>query len=59
MKHLNKIRVWPKGIWGWVLTWRVVIKRIIESNYFENFMILAVLANTIMLGMDRYNIPTE
>ena len=34
-------------------------KYIVESQFFGNFIMICIVANTIILGMDRYNIPKE
>jgi hypothetical protein len=57
--RLNEIRVWPKGFYGYVKRWRVLLKNIMKSNWVENFLILAVAFNTIILSIDHYGIDAN
>jgi hypothetical protein len=53
---LNYIRIWPKGIQRYLKQVRFSIKEIVNSAFFENFMIFSVVVNTVGLGMDRFDI---
>eukprot|EP00347_Sterkiella_histriomuscorum_P003601 403363663 len=59
ISQLNSIRVWPRGFHGTFKKFRVFLKKIVLSNIFENFMLLSVLINTIVLSADRYNISQD
>lgn len=56
--QLNSIRVYPHGLhrsmWK---RFRMVLKNVSKSGFFENFMTLCVTINTITLSLDRYDIP--
>ena len=54
---INKIRVWPHGFFGTLKRMRDKVRKLVKSSFFDNFMIFCVLVNTIILGIDRYNIP--
>jgi len=56
LDSLNKIRVWPKGIHGYVKRARVSLKHFMKSTFIENFMTFCVFANTIVLSIDHYGI---
>ena len=56
MERLNRIRVYPKGVYGWVKRVRTTIKSVVRAGLFENFMTLAVTVNTITLAMDHHGI---
>lgn len=57
MDHFNKIRVWPYGFYGNCKRVRNVVRGFVKSSFFDNLMIFCVLVNTVILGMERYNIP--
>ncbi|CDW83739.1 cation channel family protein [Stylonychia lemnae] len=59
LESLNKIRVWPKGISGYVKRARVLLKHFMKSSFIENFMTLCVFANTIVLSIDHYGIKQD
>lgn len=56
---LSDIRVWPYKLHGLYKKCRNFIKTIVKHALFDNFMTLAVTANTVTLALDRYNIPKE
>ena len=56
MKSLNAVRVWPHGIHGYIKRGRILIRRVVKSNIYENFFILCVVVNTVILTMDHYGI---
>ena len=51
---LTGVRIWQKGIKGIYRKSRYVIKTILESQLIDAFLILGVLANTVILAMIRY-----
>ena len=53
LTSLNSIRVWPKGIHGYVKRARTTLKKIVRSSLFENSMTLCVTLNTVTLAIDR------
>ncbi|CDW88937.1 cation channel family protein [Stylonychia lemnae] len=55
---LNGIRVWPQA-WGFLKQFKNSIKTMVKSPIFENFMLLCVLINTVILAFDRYDIDPE
>ena len=59
LNALNDIRVWPQGIYGYVKRFRVLLKNIMKSSWVENFLILAVALNTIILSLDHYGISAK
>ena len=59
LDKLNEIRVWPKGIHGYIKRWRVLLKRIMRHAVIENLMTFLVFFNTIILAMDHYGIDAK
>lgn len=55
VKLLNQIRVWPM-YYSFIKKLKNGIKNLIKSIFFENFMTICVLINTIILSLDRHNI---
>ena len=53
---MNKMRVWPKGIYNTIKKIRCLMKGFIRLTIFENFLTLCVLFNTIVMAMDSYDI---
>ena len=53
--HINAVRVWPSGIIGWLKKIRVLLRMIVKHNLFGSAMTLAVLLNTMVMGMERYD----
>lgn len=53
------MRVWPKGIAGPLKKARVLLKMIVKSDLFNNSMTLCVLLNTVIMGMEKYNLDQE
>lgn len=51
--------MWPKGIKRYYKQFRTFLKKIVNSSLFENFMILSVVVNTVVLGMDRFDIDKK
>jgi len=59
LDKINKLRVWPKGFYNLVKKFRAILKAIIRFNLFDNFLTLCVLMNTIVMGMDSYDIDEK
>ena len=59
IRHLNDVRVWPKGIMGYVKKFRCVLKGLTSHSLFENTMTICVLLNTIAMAMDRYGLNQD
>jgi hypothetical protein len=57
IKKLNAIRIWPYGIMGILVRARVFLKRIMQHPLIENSMTFLVFFNTIVLALERYNLP--
>lgn len=49
------MRVWPKGVQNLVKKARVALKMIVKHKMFDSAMTFAVLLNTIVMGMEKYN----
>jgi len=56
VQKLNSIRVWPRGKYGYLKRGRALLRMLVKSAIFDNFMTFCVLVNTITLGLDRYDI---
>ena len=56
LTKMNKLRVWPKGIYNAIKKIRCAMKVFIRNSLFENFLTLCVLMNTIVMAMDAYDI---
>ena len=60
VEHLNSIRVWPvNGIYGIWKRIRAVLRILVRSWFFDNFLTFAVLLNTITLSINHYGIKPE
>ena len=57
--YLNKTRIWPKFAFGYVKKLRCLLKMFVKTSLFENFMTFCVLANTIVMAMDKYGQDKE
>lgn len=57
--HLNMIRIWPNGVFGYYKRWRYYLRKLVKSAFYEAFMTFAVLLNTVVLAMDHYGISKE
>ena len=57
LTKINAVRVWPKGAEGYFKKVRVLIRMVVKHNLFGNLMTLMVLLNTIVMAMQRYNMP--
>lgn len=59
IQKLNAIRVWPTGIFGILHRYRVLLKSFLAHAIMENIFTMLVFFNTIILALDRYNIPLD
>ena len=59
VNHLNMIRVWPIGVFGYYKRWRYYLRKLVLSSFYEGFMTFAVLLNTIVLAMDHHGISPD
>lgn len=57
--RLNSVRVWPKGWLGRFKKCRCLLKYIAKSKSFDSAMTLCVLLNTVVMGMEQYNMSPE
>ena len=48
--------MWPKGVKNLIKKSRAVLKSLIRLGLFENFLTLCVLINTVVMGMESYDI---
>ena len=51
---LNKMRIWPSKGTGVRKKIRFSLKMFVRTAFFENLMTISVLANTIVMALDRY-----
>ena len=58
-EHFNAVRVWPKGCFGYVKKFRVFLKTITKSTLFDNSMLTAVLLNTVVMALERFDLTDE
>ena len=56
---LSKVRVWPKAGYGILKKARNALKMFVRTSFFDNFMTISVLINTIVMAMDRYGIDEK
>ena len=56
ISQINAMRVWPKGLFGLVKKFRVLLKMIIKHSLFNNMLMAAVLANTAVMSLASYGI---
>lgn len=59
LKKMNKLRVWPKGLYNTIKKARCLLKAFIRVSIFDNFLTLCVLINTIVMAMEAYDIDEE
>lgn len=60
VSHLNSIRVWPSGsLDGVVKRYRSMMRTLVRSAIFDNFLTGAVLLNTVVLAVNHYDIKPE
>ena len=60
VEHLNSIRVWPVDrVYDCWKRFRAVLRIIVRSWFFDNFLTFAVLLNTITLSLNHYGIKPE
>jgi hypothetical protein len=53
------VRVWPKGPTRALKKARVLLKMIVKHSLFDNALTACVLLNTIIMGMEKYNMDLE
>ena len=53
------MRVWPKGCRNIIKRIRCILKWSCMNPFFEHFMTLSVIMNTVVMTMDRYGIEEE
>ena len=54
---INAVRVWPKGAKGFFKKVRVAMRMVVKHSLFGSLMTFMVLLNTIVMAMQRYNMP--
>jgi len=59
VSFLNPVRVWPKGGLGTFKRYRVSLKKVVKHSFFDTLMTTAVLLNTVVMAMERYEISKE
>lgn len=60
VEKLNNIRVWPYDrVYDCWKRFRAVLRIIVRSWFFDNFLTFAVLLNTITLSLNHYGIKPE
>ena len=60
IENLNGIRVWPvDSVYDCWKRFRSVLRVIVRSWFFDNFLTFAVLLNTITLSLNHYGIKPE
>jgi hypothetical protein len=57
ISKLNAIRIWPYGVIGFIVRCRVLLKSVMMSTIVDNILTALVFFNTIILALDRYNLP--
>lgn len=55
VERINAVRVWPKGWFEYLKKARVCLKMIVKHKLFDSAMTTCVLLNTIVMGMEHYN----
>ena len=53
------IKVWPKGIHGVYKKFRAVFKVLVSTSFFDNFMLLSVLLNTVLMASEHHGIDKD
>ena len=51
--------MWPKGATNTLKKARVLLKMIVKHSLFDNALTLCVLLNTVIMGMEKYNMDLE
>lgn len=57
--HLNAVRIWPTGLLGLWKKFQVSLKIIVKHKLFDSSMTLAVLLNTVVMGMESHGMSEE
>lgn len=55
----NAVRIWPKGLFGYLKKVRCFLKIITKSSFFGSFMLGAVLMNTVVMAMERFDLTVD
>ena len=58
-EKINAVRVWPKGTIGKLKKAQVALKMMVKHSLFDNAMTFCVALNTVVMGMEQYNMPKE
>ena len=56
---MSNCKVYPKGIFGILTKLKFYIFLLVTYTLFDNVMTIAVAINTVVLALDRYNIPAD
>lgn len=59
VEQVNAVRVWPNGFLCYIKKIRVLLKMMIKSGWYNNLIMGAVLANTVLMGLASYGITDE
>jgi hypothetical protein len=59
VERINAVRVWPKGWFNLIKKARVLLKMIVKHKIFDSAMTGCVLLNTIVMGMEHYDMTEE
>lgn len=57
--QINAVRIWPQGSLGVWKKFQVFLKVVVKHKLFDSSMTLAVLLNTIVMGMESYGMSQE
>ena len=56
---LSSVRVWPRGCYRPIKKIRCILKASCMNPFFEHFMTLCVIMNTVVMTMDKYGIEPD
>ena len=59
VSQINKVRVWPKGLEGYIKKFRLLVKMFVNMSIFDTAMTVCVLLNTAAMAADFYGIEKE
>ena len=54
INHINKIRVWPEGLFGIHKRIKFITRSIVKNEAYDNFFTFFVFLNTITLSLNSY-----
>lgn len=57
--QINTVRIWPQGTLGIWKKIQVFLKMVVKHKLFDSSMTLAVLLNTIVMGMESHGMTAE